>query len=79
MVYADAFYVIMVYADAVYIDEVCWYVNCARTTAFIFDTQAYVLVKVLKFLSQKMSLPEKDSNPNLRIHAECSNHFSYEG
>ena len=35
-----------------------WYVNCARATAFIFDTRTDVLVKVSKFLRQKMSRPE---------------------
>ena len=40
-----------------------WNVNCARATAFIFDTRAGVLVKVSKFLSQKMSRPEGYSNP----------------
>ena len=40
-----------------------WYVNCARATAFIFDTRTDVLVKVSKFLRQKMSRPERDSNP----------------
>ena len=36
-------------------------------------------LNVSKFLGQKMSRPEGDSNPNLRIHAECSNHLSYRG
>ena len=31
-----------------------WNVNCARATAFIFDTRTEVLVKVSKFLRQKM-------------------------
>ena len=26
-----------------------------------------------------MSRPEGDSNPNLRIHAECSYHLTYQG
>ena len=51
----------------------------ARATAFIFDTRTDVLVKVSKVLRQKLSRPERDSNPNLRIHAECSNHLSYQG
>ena len=50
-----------------------WNVNCARTTAFIFDTRTVVLVKVSTFLRQKMSRPEGPRAPNLRIHAECSN------
>ena len=54
-----------------------WNVNCARATAFIFDTRTGILVKVSKFLRQKMSRPEGDSN--LRIHAECSNPLSYQG
>ena len=40
-----------------------WNVNCAWATAFILDTQTDVLVKVSKFLWQKMSRPEGDSNP----------------
>ena len=51
-----------------------WNVNYKRATAFIFDTRTYVLVEVSKFLRQKMSRPEWNSTPNLRIHAECSNH-----
>ena len=39
-----------------------WNFNCARATAFIFDTRTGVLVKVSKFLKQKMSRPERDSN-----------------
>ena len=35
--------------------NIYWNVNCARATAFIFDTQTGVLVKVPKFLRQKMS------------------------
>ena len=48
--------------------------NCARATAFIFDTRTDILVKVSKFLRQKIS-----RTPNLRIHAECSNHSGYQG
>ena len=40
-----------------------WNVNCARATAFIFDTRMGVLVKVSTFLRQKISRPEGDSNP----------------
>ena len=40
-----------------------WNVNCVRATAFIFDTQTDVLEQVSKFLRQKLSLPEGDSNP----------------
>ena len=35
-----------------------WNVNCARATALIFDTRTGVLVKVSKFLRQKMSRPD---------------------
>ena len=56
-----------------------WIVYCARATAFIFDTPTDVLVKVSKFLRQKMSRPEGARTPNLPIHAECSNHLSYQG
>ena len=56
-----------------------WNVTCAWTISFIFDTRTGVLGKVSKFLGQKMSRPEGDSNPNLRIHAECSNLLSYQG
>ena len=40
-----------------------WIVNCARATEFIFDTRTDVLVKVSKFLRQKISRPEGHSNP----------------
>ena len=40
-----------------------WNVNCARATAFIFDTRTGVLEKVSKILRQKMSRPEGDSKP----------------
>ena len=40
-----------------------WNVNCARATAFIFDTRTGVLVKVSTFLRQKMSRPEGDTKP----------------
>ena len=40
-----------------------WNANCTRATAFIFDTRTGVLVKVSKFLRQKVSPPEGDSNP----------------
>ena len=39
-----------------------WNVNCARATAFIFDKGTGVLGKVSKFLRQKISRPEGDSN-----------------
>ena len=39
-----------------------WNVNCARATAFIFDTRKCILWKVSKFLRQKNSRPEGDSN-----------------
>ena len=38
-------------------------VNYARATSFIFDTGTGVLVKVSKFLRQKMSRHEGNSNP----------------
>ena len=41
-----------------------WNVNCALATALIFDTRTDVLVKVSKFLRQKMSRPERDSIPS---------------
>ena len=56
-----------------------WTVNCARTTAFIFDTRTDVLVKVSKFLRQKCLDLSGTRTPNLRIHTECSNHLSYQG
>ena len=40
-------------------------VNCARATAFIFDTRTGVLVKVSTFFRQKMPRPEGDLNPQL--------------
>ena len=39
-----------------------WNVNCARATAFIFDTLTDVVVKVSKVLRQKMSRRERTSN-----------------
>ena len=54
-------------------------VNYAKATAFIFDARSDVLVKVSGFFNQKISQPEGGSNPNLRIHAKCSNHFSCHG
>ena len=55
-----------------------WNVNCARATAFIFDTRTGVFVKVY-FFRQKMSRPEGTRTPTLRIHAECSSLLSYQG
>ena len=54
-------------------------VNCERATTLIYDTRTDVLVKVSKFLRQKMSRPEGTRTPNLRIHAESFNHLSYQG
>ena len=56
-----------------------WNVNCARATALIFDTRTDVLVKVSNIMRQKMSRSDGDSNPQPSIHAECSNHLSYQG
>ena len=50
-----------------------------HATTFILITRTDVLVKVSKFLRQKMSRPEGDWNSNHRIHAECSKHLSYQG
>ena len=44
-----------------------WNVNCARATAFIFETRTSVLVKVSNFSRQNMSRPEEDSNPQPQI------------
>ena len=56
-----------------------WNVNCARATAFIFDTRTDVLGKVSKFLWETVSTLGGTRTPNLQIHAECSNLFSYQG
>ena len=40
-----------------------WNVNCALTTAFIFDSRTDVVEKMLEILRQKMSRPRRDSNP----------------
>ena len=56
-----------------------WYVNSARATAFIFDTRTDILVKMSKFLRQKSLGLGGTRNPKLRIHAEFSNHLSYQG
>ena len=68
-----------VYVSYVFWSEVnIWNINCARATAFIFDTRTDVLVKVWKFLRKKMSRPEGDSNPQPSDSCECSNHFNYQ-
>ena len=57
-----------------------WNVNCARATAFIFDTRMGVLAKVSKFLRQKMFRPEGDSNPQpwaIRARHLLSHVFEY--
>ena len=56
-----------------------WNVNCARATAFIFDTRTGVLEKVSKFWDRKCLDLRGTRNPNLRIHAEFSNLLSYQG
>ena len=56
-----------------------WNVDCARTTAFIFDTWTDVLVTVSKFWDRKCLDLRGTRTPNLRILAECSNHLSYQG
>ena len=57
--------------------------NCARATAFIFDTRTDVLLKVSTFLRQKMSRSGENSNPlnALRniIHLEPTQHCTYSG
>ena len=54
-------------------------VNFVRGTAFVLDTWKGVLLKASMFLRQKMSRPKWDSNPNLRMHVDCSNHLRYQG
>ena len=39
-----------------------WNGNCAQATTFILDSRLYVRVKVSKFLRQRMSRHEEDSN-----------------
>ena len=56
-----------------------WNVNFARATTFIFGTRTGFLVTVSKFLRQKSLDLRGTRTPNLRIHAECSNHWSYQG
>ena len=56
-----------------------WNVNCARATAFIFDTRTDILVILSKVLRPKCLDPRGTRTPNLRIHAECSSHLSYQG
>ena len=68
------------YLDRYFLSKVkIWNVNCAQATAFIFNTRTGVLVKVSKFLRQKMYRPGVDANPNLRIHDEYSDLLSYQG
>ena len=38
-----------------------------------------VYMGIKSFGGRKYIDPKGDSNPNLRIHAECSNHLSYQG
>ena len=54
-----------------------WAVNCARATAFIFDTRTDVLAKV--FWDRKCLDLRGIRTPNLRIHAELSNHSTHQG
>ena len=48
-----------------------WNANCTRATAFIFDIQTDVLMKVSTFLDSKCLDRRGTRTPNLRIHAEC--------
>ena len=54
-------------------------VNCARATAFIFDTRTVFLGKCQIFLDRKCLDLRGTPTPNLRIHTECSNLLSYQG
>ena len=56
-----------------------WNVNCARATAFHFDTWMGVVVKVWNFLDRKCLDLRGIRTPNLRIHAEYFNLLSYQG
>ena len=57
-----------------------WNVNCARATAFIFrHTYGCSLWKCQSFWDRKCLNLRGTQTPNLRIHAECSNHLSYQG
>ena len=56
-----------------------WNANCARATAFIFNTRTGVLVKVSKFLRQTCLDLRGTRTPNFRIHAEWSNLLSSQG
>ena len=50
-----------------------WNINCARATAFIFDTRTGVPVKCQSFWDRKCLDMRGTRTPNLRIHAECTN------
>ena len=56
-----------------------WNDNCARATAFTFDTRTVVLVIVSKIWERKCLYLTGTRTPNLRIHAEHSNLLSYHG
>ena len=56
-----------------------WNVNFARATTFIFVSRTIVLVKVSKFWGRKCLDLMDTRTLNLRIHAECFNHLSYQG
>ena len=56
-----------------------WNINYARATAYIFDTRTDVLVKCQSLWNRKCLDLRGTRTPNLRIHAECSHHLSYQG
>ena len=56
-----------------------WYVNCARATAFISTHERLFMWKCQSFWDRKCLDLRGTPTPNLRIHAECSNHLSYQG
>ena len=49
-----------------------WNVNCARTTAFIFDTRRMFLWKYQSFWVRKCLDLRRTRTANLWIHTECS-------
>ena len=56
-----------------------WNASCARSTAFIFDPRKGCFFKCRSFRNRKCIDPRGTRIPNLPVHAECSNHFIYQG
>ena len=56
-----------------------WTVNCARQQHSFSTHERMFLWKCQSFWDRKCFDQRGTRTPNLRIHAECSNHLSYQG